>query len=102
MPIGRVVYALLLNEHGGVIDDIMGYRVNADEWFIVANASRAAVDEAHFKAHLPELTFQNRYADQAMIAVQGPHSAEVLQPLTQTDLSQVAWRDLPEWCKLPA
>ncbi len=93
VAVGRVAYSLLLNEHDGIIDDIMGYRVNADEWFIVVNASRAEVDEAHFKAHLPELTFQNRYADQAMIAVQGPHSAQILQTLTQTDLSQVAWRD---------
>ena len=93
VAVGRVAYALLLNEHGGIIDDIMGYCVNPDEWFIVANASRADMDEAHFKANLPQLTFQNRYRNQAMLAIQGPHSAQILQKLTQTDLSQVAWRD---------
>src|SRR5689334_4498906 len=40
VPAGRVAYALLLNEHGGVIDDIMGYRLGEETWFIVANASR--------------------------------------------------------------
>lgn len=91
VPSGRVAYALLLNEQGGVIDDIMGYRLGEEEWFIVVNASRAEVDEAHFKAQ--GSAPRNRYADQAMLAVQGPQSAELLQPLCDIDLSQVKWRD---------
>ncbi len=93
VEVGRVAYALLLNEHGGVIDDIMGYRVSASEWFIVVNASRAEVDEAHFKTHLPQLTFQNRYRNQAMLAIQGPQAEKVLQSLADVDLSLVQWRD---------
>ena len=90
----RVAYALLLNENGGVIDDIMGYRLGADAWFIVVNASRAAVDEAHFRAHLPsEIQLENYYENQAMLAIQGPKSAALLQPLCDLDLSQVVWRD---------
>lgn len=95
--LGRVAYALLLNEHGGVIDDIMGYRLGEDEWLVVVNASRAEVDEAHFRAHLPEsVQLSNNYANQAMLAVQGPDSATLVQPLCNVDLSQVVWRDCRE------
>ncbi|MDQ3815281.1 MAG: glycine cleavage system aminomethyltransferase GcvT, partial [Armatimonadota bacterium] len=93
VAIGRVAYALLLNENGGVIDDIMGYRTGEAEWMIVVNASRAAIDEPHFQQHLPQLAIRNRYANQAMLAIQGPCAAERLQPLTDTDLSTVKWRD---------
>lgn len=90
----RVAYALLLNESGGVLDDIMGYHLGEDKWMIVVNASRAAVDEPHFQQHLPTLKVQNRYANQAMIAIQGAQAQTVLQPLIEgLDLSQMKKRD---------
>jgi aminomethyltransferase len=94
VPLQRVAYALLLNEQGGVIDDIMGYRLGPEQWMIVTNASRADIDEAHFRAHLPELTFDEPYPSRAMLAIQGPRTEELLQPLTEDiDLSQMKWRD---------
>jgi len=95
VAVGRAAYGLLLNENGGVIDDIMGYKLADDYWFVVSNASRADVDEAHFKDHLPEdIDFNNRYADQAMIAVQGPNSEAVLQQFCDIDLSELSLRDV--------
>lgn len=94
---GRVAYALLLNEAGGVIDDIMGYHLSADRWLIVVNASRAAVDEPHLQENAPTLAIKNRYGDQAMLAIQGTLAQEKLQPLvTDFDLSQMQWRDCRE------
>jgi aminomethyltransferase len=94
VPAGRVAYALLLNENGGVIDDIMGYHLAEDRWLIVANASRAAIDEAHLRQHLPELSIQNRYVNQAMLAIQGPRAEALLQTFVDgIDLSQMKWRD---------
>ncbi len=93
LPAGRVAYGLLLNEQGGIIDDVMGYHLENDCWLVVVNASRAEVDEAHLKAHLNGVTLHNSYASQAMIAIQGPNSEKVLQPLCNIDLSQVKWRD---------
>lgn len=89
----RVAYALLLNENGGVLDDIMGYHLGENQWLIVANASRAEVDEPHLRAHLPGLSFSNRYENQAMLAIQGQKAQEVLQPLCDLDLSEMKWRD---------
>jgi aminomethyltransferase len=100
LEIGRVAYALLLNEAGGVIDDIMGYRRGADEWLIVANAGRAEADERHLREALPPGLFTgNRYADQAMLAVQGPHAEVGLAAalaalgLPSFDLAAMRWRD---------
>lgn len=96
-PVGRAAYGLLLNENGGIIDDVMGYRLSDTHWFIVANASRAQVDEAHFKSLLPAgIELKNRYADQAMIAVQGPHSEAILQEFCDIDLGELSLRDVRE------
>jgi aminomethyltransferase len=94
IEVGRVAYALLLNEEGGVIDDIMGYRVAESVWHIVVNASRTEIDEAHFRLHLPqEIQLFNHYDNQAMLAIQGPRTAEILQGITDKDLTAMVWRD---------
>ena len=94
VPLHRAAYALLLNEQGGVIDDIMGYRLGPQQWLIVTNASRAEIDEAHLKTHLPELTFAAPHSRRAMLAMQGPRAAELLQPLIEdVSLAQMKWRD---------
>jgi len=91
--IGRVAYALLINESGGVVDDVMGYHLDEDRWLIVGNASRADVDEKYFSQHAEKYFQQNRYNNQAMLAVQGPESEKVLSPLCDIDLSQMRHRD---------
>ncbi|MEO6908342.1 MAG: glycine cleavage system aminomethyltransferase GcvT, partial [Abditibacteriaceae bacterium] len=91
--IGRVAYALLLNENGGVVDDVMGYHLDEDRWLVVGNASRADVDERYFLGHAENLFQHNRYSNQAMLAIQGPDSEKVLSPLCELDLSQMRHRD---------
>lgn len=95
--VGRAAYGLLLNESGGVLDDVMGYRLAEDHWFVVVNASRAGVDEAQLRALLPaSIELSNRYENQAMIAVQGPNSQALLQPFCEADLSAMELRDVCE------
>ena len=94
VPIDRAAYGLLLNENGGVIDDVMGYRISDDDWLVVVNASRADVDEAHFVKYRPADLQLITYLDQqSMIAIQGPDAARVLAPLCDYDLLQMKWRD---------
>jgi aminomethyltransferase len=94
-PTGRAAYALLLNDNGGVLDDIMGYHLAEDHWLVVANASRAQTDEAHLRKLLPpEIELKNRYDNQVMIAVQGPTSEPILQPFCDADLSELSLRDV--------
>lgn len=73
-------YSLLLNEAGGVIDDLMVTRLNeaGDAWFLVVNASRKLVDHAHLRAHLPQATHNELHNDRALLALQGPQAVEVM------------------------
>ncbi len=78
-PNNSATYSLLLNENGGAIDDIMGYHVRPDHWDIVSNASGVEAVEAHLRAHLPAgIELENRTAQTAMLAIQGPRSFEIL------------------------
>jgi aminomethyltransferase len=97
VAVGRAAYGLLLTEDGGVQDDIMGYKLADDRWLVVANASRADVDEAHLRAQLPpSISLSNRYQNQAMIAVQGPTAEATLQKFCAADLSAMRLRDVIE------
>ena len=78
-PNNTATYSLLLGENGGTIDDIMGYHVSREHWDIVSNASRVETVEAHLRAHLPgSVELENRTAQTAMLAIQGPRAFEIL------------------------
>lgn len=81
LSIGRVKYAMVLNENAGIIDDILVYRTAEAEWLLVVNASNrlAVLDQ------LQRLEFADQVEDatqtQAMLAIQGPKAFEVLSEL---------------------
>jgi aminomethyltransferase len=69
-------YTFLLNERGGVIDDLIIYRTSADAFFLVVNASMIDEDFAWLAKHLPEdLVLSNESEAWAGMAVQGPEAA---------------------------
>jgi aminomethyltransferase len=73
---GQGQYTFLLNEQGGVIDDLILYRTGDQEWLLVVNAAKIDEDFAWMQAHLAEdVIFENRSADFAGLAVQGPKAA---------------------------
>jgi aminomethyltransferase len=77
-------YSMLPNAQGGIVDDIIVYRINSSTYRMVVNAANHQKDLDHIKSHLPhniELTDQT--AETAMIAVQGPKAAEFVYSLTQ-------------------
>ncbi len=80
---GEGQYTLMLNEAGGVIDDLIVYRMEPQHFFLVVNASRIAEDEAWLRGHLPEagVTLENQSAAWAGMAVQGPQAAGLLENL---------------------
>ncbi|TVQ40513.1 MAG: glycine dehydrogenase (aminomethyl-transferring) [Spirochaetaceae bacterium] len=77
---GMSSYALLCREDGGVIDDLFVYRLSAEHFLIAVNAARRERDVAWLTEHLPArgATMEDRSADTAMIAVQGPRSATLV------------------------
>ena len=78
LAVGECQYTLLLNEAAGVIDDLIVYRVADEVYLLVVNASKIEEDYAWIEARRdPEVTLQNRSADFAGFAVQGPRSAQL-------------------------
>ncbi|HYZ64257.1 MAG TPA: hypothetical protein VE650_17540, partial [Acetobacteraceae bacterium] len=77
---GRQRYTLLLNEAGGIIDDLMVANYG-DRLVIVANASRKARDAHHLAEGLPSGVILEEHPDRALLALQGPAAAGVMAPL---------------------
>ena len=76
LAIGQGQYTLMLNERGGVIDDLLIYRICDDDWLLVVNASMIDEDFAWMQSRLPaDVTLVNRSDDFAGLAVQGPKAA---------------------------
>jgi aminomethyltransferase len=72
-------YGVMLNDHAGVIDDLIVFRLAKERWLIVVNAGTMEKDARHFESHLsPAAKFQNISAQTAKIDVQGPKSRELL------------------------
>ncbi len=76
-------YSMLPNENGGLVDDIIVYRINEGEYRMVVNAANHAKDVAHLKRHNTHGVEMSDYTDQtAMIAVQGPKAAQIVAGLS--------------------
>ncbi|MFV0338916.1 MAG: glycine cleavage system aminomethyltransferase GcvT [Chthoniobacterales bacterium] len=79
---GEGQYTLMLNEKGGVIDDLIVYRVVGSRFLLIVNAACIDIDEAWIAQHLPEgVRFENRSEEFAAIAVQGPEAANLFYSL---------------------
>lgn len=83
MTEGRARYSLLLNDHGGVIDDVIVYRTGSDRFLVVANAGNrdAAASAIRERAHGTECEVFDETDDLALLAVQGPAALETLSRL---------------------
>ena len=78
---GRQRYTLLTNEVGGIIDDLMVARLDDDRLLLVVNASRKDVDFRHLAANLPDTVRLTPLEDRALLALQGPAAAAVINRL---------------------
>jgi aminomethyltransferase len=92
LAVGQVQYSTILNERGTIEDDCLVYRF-ADRIMMVVNASNAAKDYALVARYAPRfgVTVTDASEDMALLAVQGPTAAAVLQPLTKADLSRIKY-----------
>ena len=84
VPVGQAQYTLLLNERGGVIDDLIAYRLAEEKYLLIVNAAKIDEDAAWFKKHAaPGVVFTDRSTDFAALAIQGPKAAAVFEKLFQ-------------------
>jgi aminomethyltransferase len=85
----RAQYTLLLNRQGGVIDDLILYRLG-DRFLLVVNAANVEKDFEWISNHLPkDVDFRNVSERTALLAWQGPRAAELLAPLVDVELTKV-------------
>jgi aminomethyltransferase len=80
---GHGQYTFLLNEHGGVIDDLIVYRLSGEEYLLIVNAAKVDEDFAwmHGRAEAAGVTLENRSADYAGLALQGPKAPALFDEL---------------------
>lgn len=95
LSLGECQYTLLLNEDGGVIDDLIVYRIGETRYLLVVNASKIDEDFAWMQAHaVPGVSLENRSAEFAGFAVQGPRSAQLFDAFFQGQYSRPARNEI--------
>jgi aminomethyltransferase len=77
---GRLRYSLLLNDEGGIVDDLMATR-RGDHFYVVVNGATKEGDIAYLKERLPRSVVLDHMREQALLALQGPKAAEALARL---------------------
>ena len=94
LTIGEAQYSCLCNHQGGIIDDLIVYRLDQNEFLVCVNAANQQKDFEWMFAQNPypsEVEVINSSADYAQIAIQGRHASSTLQKLTEYDLSTVKY-----------
>lgn len=90
---GKAQYSCLPNGKGGIVDDLIVYRMNENKYFVVVNASNIDKDWAHFQKYNEKFGAEmtNVSDDTSLIALQGPKATEILQKLTDVNLSEIPY-----------
>lgn len=90
---GQIQYSVLMNENGGIVDDLLVYKYNDEKFMIVPNAANIEKDWNHLKPYADkfDIKFDNLSEQIGEIAIQGPKAEELLQRLVDTDLSKIEY-----------
>ncbi|MDH6277342.1 aminomethyltransferase [Aurantimicrobium minutum] len=90
--IGQAKYSLLLNEAGGIIDDLVVYRLGEQHWLVVANAGNRfpAVEALNHRTTGFDVNVKDESDATALIAVQGPNALEILKHTVGLELAAEA------------
>lgn len=89
---GKAQYSCLPNENGGIIDDLIVYKMGDEKYFVVVNASNIDKDWDHISKHntfWAKMT--NASEEMSLLAIQGPKAVEILQKLTETNLAEIPY-----------
>lgn len=89
----RAQYNFMCYEDGGTIDDFLIYMIEKDHYFLVVNAANTEKDYEWLTKHNDytedEVSVENVSADYGLLALQGPKAEQILQTLTDSDLSEI-------------
>ena len=90
---GKAQYTCLPNGNGGIVDDLIVYKMNDEKYFVVVNASNIEKDWNHISKYNEKFgaKMTNSSDEMSLLAIQGPKAAETLQKLTETNLSEIPY-----------
>jgi len=88
---GRAQYSFLCNDNGGIIDDLLIYKIDG-AYIVIANASNAETVLKTFKKEDKNISLS--YETKTALAIQGPLSQEILSKITDHNLNEVKFRDI--------
>ena len=92
IPDGKAQYTCMPNGKGGIIDDLIIYKINDKEFFLVVNASNIQKDWDWISSHNDmNVDMQNLSDEYSLFAVQGPKASEAMQSLTSVNLSDMGY-----------
>ncbi|WP_299528807.1 glycine cleavage system aminomethyltransferase GcvT [Ulvibacterium sp.] len=88
---GKAQYSCLPNETGGIVDDLIIYRIKEETYLLVVNASNIEKDWEHISRYNESVGagLRNISDDYSLLAIQGPKAVEAMQSLTSVDLSEI-------------
>jgi aminomethyltransferase len=92
LEIGRAQYSCLPNNEGGIVDDLIVYRMKEDQYLLVVNASNIDKDWNWIVSHNDlGVDMRNLSDDYSLLAIQGPKAVEAMQSLTSVDLAAIKY-----------
>ncbi|UKM64109.1 glycine cleavage system aminomethyltransferase GcvT [Flavobacteriaceae bacterium GSB9] len=90
LTIGKAQYSCLPNENGGIVDDLIVYRIKENTYLLVVNASNIEKDWNWIESkNEVGAQMRNLSNDYSLLAIQGPKAVEAMQPLSSHDLSAI-------------
>ena len=98
LAIGRAHYSMICASDGGVIDDLIVYRLAPNHFMVVANAGNAPVVADELRARMAgfDATLDDASMRTSLVAIQGPLATSVLAPLTDVDLPSLRYYAIAE------
>lgn len=92
LTIGRAQYSCLPNAEGGIVDDLIVYRMKEEQYLLVVNASNIEKDWNWISSHNDlGVNMKNLSDDYSLLAIQGPKAVEAMQALTSVNLSEIKY-----------
>lgn len=93
LTIGRAQYSCMPNENGGIVDDLIIYRMKEEQYLLVVNASNIDKDWEWISKYNSSIgaTMRNISDEYSLLAIQGPKAIEAMQTLSSVDLSAIKY-----------
>jgi len=92
LTIGRAQYSCLPNNEGGIVDDLIVYKIKDEQYLLVVNASNIDKDWDWISSHNDlDVEMRNISDDYSLLAIQGPKAIEAMQSLTSVKLSAIPY-----------